>query len=389
MSKLPIRQAIPLTHGPKHHFFGYYNIQTWNASGTKVLCLEADFQDRLPEPEDTATVGLVDFDTYEWAPLAQTHAWNFQQGSMLHWLPTDPDRRIIYNDRQGKRFVSVVRDVQSGESRMLPRAINGLSHDGRDALCLNFGRLRANRPVCGYAGPLDPYADQPHPTDDGVFLLDIEAGQAELIVSLQDVYTYHQLPEMQDKRLWFNHTVFNTDDSRFAFLARWRNDPTDLTQRFHDGLFIANRDGSGLKCLVKYGYVSHFDWYDPHTLLAWMDYDGQGPHFYLLDVDTGDYQIIGDGILTVDGHCSFTQDRQWFLTDTYPDENRLQTLKLWNLSEERQVVLGRFYSPPSAQGAIRCDLHPRWDRKDEWLSFDSVHKGTRQVYVLDASDLTG
>jgi hypothetical protein len=104
-------------------------------------------------------------------------------------------------------------------------------------------------------------------------------------------------------------------------------------------------------------------------------------------VETGKYEIVGKDVLTVDGHCSFTQDRRWFLTDTYPDENRLQTLKLWNLEEEREVILGRFYAAPSATGPIRCDLHPRWDRNDEWVCFDSVHEGTRQVYVLDASSV--
>ena len=34
---------------------------------------------------------------------------------------------------------------------------------------------------------------------------------------------------------------------------------------------------------------------------------------------------------------------------------------------------------------VRYDLHPRWDRHQRWLAFDSVHKGSRQVYALDAS----
>ena len=382
--------ALPLTRGPKHHFFGYYNIQTWDSTGKYVLCLETTFQDRLPEEKDTAVIGMVEFETREFHPLTETHAWNLQQGCMLHWLPTAPDRKIIYNDRDSEgRFVSVVLDVFTGERRVLPRAINGLGHDGRHALSLNFGRLRANRPVTGYAGPPDPYADQPHPADDGVFVMDVETGESELLVSLEQVYEYHGRPaELREPSLWFNHTIYNTDDTRFAFLSRWRSVP-DFSVRFNDGLFVANADGSGLKFLIGYGYVSHFDWYDPQVMLAWTNIDDQGNHYYLLDVDTGKYEIIGKDVLTVDGHCSFTQDRRWFLTDTYPDENRMQTLKLWNLEEEREVVLGRFYAAPQVTGPIRCDLHPRWDRNDEWVCFDSVHEGTRQVYVLDARKALG
>jgi hypothetical protein len=379
--------ALPLTHRPKHHFFGYYNIQTWDSTGQYVLCLETSFQDRLPIESDTAVIGMVEWETKAFHPLTETRAWNLQQGCMLHWLPTAPDCKIIYNDREGDRFVSVVLDVFTGERRVLPRAINGLSHDGRHALSLNFGRLRANRPVTGYAGPPDPYADQPHPADDGVFLMDVETGESQLIVSLEQVFEYHGKPdEMHDRSLWFNHTIFNTDDTRFAFLSRWRSVP-DLSVRFNDGLFVANADGTGLKFLIGYGYVSHFDWYDPRVMLAWTDIDDQGKRYYLLNVDTGEYEIVGKDVLTVDGHCSFTQDRKWFLTDTYPDENRLQTLKLWNIEEEREVILGRFYAAPEVTGPIRCDLHPRWDRNDEWVCFDSVHEGTRQVYVLDASSV--
>ena len=52
-----------LTSGTKHHFFGYIGqCQTipWNAGGRYVLGLEIDRIDRLPTPEEFATVMLVD-----------------------------------------------------------------------------------------------------------------------------------------------------------------------------------------------------------------------------------------------------------------------------------------------------------------------------------------
>ena len=103
-------EVIALTQGPKHHFFGYYDIQTWDSTGRYVLALESDFDDRFPTARDTAVVGMVEWETRRFHPLTETKAWNLQQGSMLHWLPTAPDRKIIYNDRDGDRFVSVVMD---------------------------------------------------------------------------------------------------------------------------------------------------------------------------------------------------------------------------------------------------------------------------------------
>lgn len=58
--KLTVEQ---LTFGTKHHFFGYIGqclTIPWNASGRYVLGLEIDKIDRLPAPEEFATVILVD-----------------------------------------------------------------------------------------------------------------------------------------------------------------------------------------------------------------------------------------------------------------------------------------------------------------------------------------
>ncbi|MFP6893637.1 MAG: hypothetical protein VCA18_07795, partial [Opitutales bacterium] len=60
----PINLKIEqLTNGTKHHFFGYIGqCQTipWNASGRYVLGLEIDRIDRLPTPEEAATVFVID-----------------------------------------------------------------------------------------------------------------------------------------------------------------------------------------------------------------------------------------------------------------------------------------------------------------------------------------
>ena len=77
-----------------------------------------------------------------------------------------------------------------------------------------------------------------------------------------------------------------------------------------------------------------------------------------MDDVSGERRIVGRDILTRDGHYSFTRDGTWLLTDTGPDEGNRQTLMLWNMAEENQVILGRFASPLPFRGEIRCDLHP-------------------------------
>jgi hypothetical protein len=36
---------------------------------------------------------------------------------------------------------------------------------------------------------------------------------------------------------------------------------------------------------------------------------------------------------------------------------------------------------------IRCDLHPRWNRAGDAISFDSLHEGFRGVYSMEIGSL--
>jgi len=129
-----------LTRTPGHHFFGYYDKSPWDATGRYVLALESTFADRQPEPEDAATIGLVDTSQGgRWMPLARTTAWNWQQGTMLQWLPDAPGRLIIYNVRLGDRYAAIIRDVHTGHTSVgRATAMPGCGTRGR-------GRRRRNR----------------------------------------------------------------------------------------------------------------------------------------------------------------------------------------------------------------------------------------------------
>jgi Tol biopolymer transport system component len=59
------------------------------------------------------------------------------------------------------------------------------------------------------------------------------------------------------------------------------------------------------------------------------------------------------------------------------------------VEDDRRVDIGRFYAPKELDGEIRCDLHPRWTRDGKTVSIDSVHEGSRQVYVLDVTPVVG
>ena len=97
-----------------------------------------------------------------------------------------------------------------------------------------------------------------------------------------------------------------------------------------------------------------------------------------------DFAPIGRGVLPSDGHASFSPDREWLLCDTYPrGTERLAQLMVYNIAENRNIVLGEFHHEEQFVGDIRCDLHPRWAPDGKTITFDSVHEGSRQIYLVE------
>lgn len=376
--------AMAVTSGPMYHFFGYYDKHQWDATGRYLLCQEVSFMKRLPRADDAITVGMVDLkEGNKWHPISQTKAWCWQQGTMLQWLGSAPDRLIIHNDRAEDRFISVIRDVRTGESRNLPRAIYAVSPDGKQAVCLNFSRVQRTRPGYGYAGLPDRWANQRHPSDDGIFIMDLETGRNRLIISLEQIVAIKPHDMMDEAEHWFNHLLFSPDGSRFIFLHRWRKERRGRWTR----MFTAAPDGSDIHLVADHEMVSHFIWRDPTHILAWSREPETRDRYHLYTDRSDKVKVIGEGILTRDGHCTYSPDRRWILTDTYPDKNRFRTLFLYNPETRRRVDIGRFFAPKELDGEIRCDLHPRWSRDGTQVCIDSVHEGSRQVYVLDISHI--
>src|SRR3712207_3747101 len=92
----PVR---PITRAPKFHWFGYYDKVQFDPTSRYVLGMEVSFEHRTPLPSDVIKIGMVDLeDGDRWIELGESHAWNWQQGCMLQWVPGSKSE-IIWNDR--------------------------------------------------------------------------------------------------------------------------------------------------------------------------------------------------------------------------------------------------------------------------------------------------
>jgi hypothetical protein len=424
--KLPTIRAI--TRGPKYHWFGYYDKLEFDPSQRYVLGMEVDFEGRSPRAEDEIRVGMVDLhDNDRWIELGTSRAWCWQQGCMLQWRPGS-QTEVMWNDRQGDRFVCHILDLRTGRRRTLPHPFYTVSPDGRSAAAPDFRRINDMRPGYGYAGPPDPHAGELAPEGSGIWRLDLETGEQALILSLAEIAS---IPFPADRgrpgadlsaprsvraaKHWFNHLLYNPDGTRLEFLHRWR---LPDQPGFGTRMLTANPDGNGpqgrdIRVIDDYGHTSHFIWRDPAHILAWAYHPSHGPAFYLYSDIRADGRphptptvraeptvpsrrgapscapaVVGKGVMTVNGHCTYLPGNEWILNDTYPDPERRQHLYLYHVESGERVPLGSFHAPEAYTGEWRCDLHPRASPDGRWVAIDSAHRGNgRQLYLVDIGDM--
>lgn len=371
-----------ITSPPNHHFFGYYDMNPWDPSGRYHLVLEVGFRDRPPGPDDEAVIMAVDLqEGNRLVPVARTTAWNFQQGTMLHWWPLRTDT-VLFNTRHEGRFVCMACTL-GGEPEPLGPATAALSEDGRFAATLNFARIAVTRPGYGYAGLDDAFASEALPKEDGLGLLDCSTGEYCLLVAMADLAP-HQPEELLfgESKVWFNHVLFSPSGERLAFLCRWVPSVQGLS--WWSQMWTVNRDGTGLRRVLDGPGVSHFDFRDEETLTTWAQVNGEWAMWDVDPLAARPPRKRWTGIITEDSHISYSHDRRWTVNDTYPDAEGFRELYLVEVATGERVRLGRFSSPRVAgMDEIRCDVHPSWRADDRQIAFDGIHEGTRQRYVLD------
>ena len=368
-----------VTDPPKHHFFGYYEKSPWNGDESLLLTHETSFQDRRPTAADAAGICVIDDQTNECNRVAETYAWDFQQGAMLQWLGPSYDRKFIFNDRGDHGFVARMYDVDTDRIQTVDHPVYAVTSDGRTGFTLDYARLDYTRPGYGYA-PVDDRAEpEPHAHDEGVYRVDLNDGSSELLVSLSTLATFDPVHSHRYGMHWVNHIQLSPHDEQVAFIHRSET-PDD--RRWLDRLFVMKPDGSNLQ-LLHSGFVSHYDWRTDEELLAWTDHNGTAFYRYHMD---GSVDSMNRGVLPPDGHCSFSPDGEWLLLDSFPDERRHRGLFIYQWERAELINLASVYSPPVELSSLRCDLHPRWDRSGKRICFDSTHEGSRQLYVLDLAD---
>ncbi|MEX2512810.1 MAG: hypothetical protein WD398_07890 [Cyclobacteriaceae bacterium] len=384
-----------LTFGTKHHFFGYIGqCQTipWNATGRYILGLEIETIDRMPKPEEAATIFVLDtHDDNRIIRLDKTKAWNPQQGTMFYWNPRAPETQFFFNDKDDEtgEVFTVIYDVEKKkrvkEYRYADTPIGngGVAADGSAWLGLNYGRLARLRLVTGYPGALDWSKDEIAPKNDGIFIVDIKTGEKELLVSyrqLEEKLKEH-LSDIQHHGLFINHTLWNRDANRVYFFVRSGWDGKG-GERINIP-FSIHVDGTRLT-LHETHIGGHPEWDLGNVLIGIRkNEEANKDEQILYNVDSK--QIIGQlGNAAMfpkpEGDISLSPNGDWFVNGySVSNENFYAVYRRSDgaFSRSKGINKGTF------SGDIRIDPAPRWNRTNDAILVPGIDKNnTRQLFMI-------
>ncbi|MFI3297658.1 MAG: hypothetical protein R3Y59_08550 [bacterium] len=436
-----MKNIIRATNSPKHHLFGFHDIVAFNQSGEKLLSLEADVINRPPLPAEQFGVGYSNWQSQEYVNLGYTNAMNYPQGARQQWLDND---KFIVNNQVGNGWGADIYDVSCQKKLgSIESTCHCVTSDSKYAFGINYSRLHRLGGY-GYIGLDDKTVSDAIPTTDGIFITEIATNQTKLLVSIAQVaaceksssvdngshhYVTHLVLNPSNKRLAFLHRVFLPDGglrtrlmtvgtngeelrcmaSGFLSHFDWKDD---------DAIFIWGRTGGGVDALRSNPLFSN-PLVAPILGVAkgimrkiMKKSSAMSMSFMLItDDESRSLSKIDTNIIEQDGHPMFCPtDRNLIINDTYPKSDGCRTLFFYEFDKNIRQDIGEFrmidtqpditlfdqytngvdplilsYMSQSlfsfTRSGLHCDLHPRWNCDGSMVAFDSIHEGTRQIYI--------
>lgn len=378
-----------LTFGPAHHFYGYIGHvgnTPYSSDGKYLVALRTTFQDRMPRPDDAADIVLLDVaKNYAEVRVEETRGWNPQQGAMMYWNPEQPSRQFFFNDRDpqtGKVFTALydivdrkrVREFRFDES---PVANGGVKQSGGAFAAINYARMARLRPVTGYPGAWDWTEGVNHPQDDGLFVVDPKTGERKLIVSFRQMRDalVAKHPEVDDRALFLNHTLWNREGDRLFFFVR--ADFNDPKRRVNVPMTV-RPDGSEL--IEQRVFIGgHPEWDVKSRMIGRVEDK-------LVLYDTLSQQIVEtiggpDMFRDPEGDTALSRDGTWIVNGATTGATMHYTVL--RRADRAFIHTENFSRGSYTGGDLRIDPAPCWNREGDRFVFPALAKdGTRQMFEV-------
>ena len=346
-----------------HTYFGYYDVSPFQ--GEKVVYLEREKSSQI------CKIVLNDVHNTSKQYIADSRAWNWQQGVRLRWFPKT-ENVVSFNDFFDGQYINRIIDINTKEERRLDWPLYDIDCDGKYGITLNFERLGVMRPGYGYT--CEPYKVG-NLWNDGISIIDIEKNQLVKTITYKDLSSKIKIAsDIND--FYLNHLSFSPDGTKFLFF--W----IDVAKGYHQAsLGVYNITTDELIPLEIEKKASHYAWEGNDTIICTLLDNIQYARYYRFNLKEGSKTLICDNSLPFDGHPSIFKGG-YLLTDTYPDRRGFQHIYLVNEKDDTKSELLKIYSVPTQIVEMRTDLHPRLSINKKYISFDSCHDGLRKMLVL-------
>ena len=378
--KSPTKMDVSYFNYKDHDtFFGYYDKCPINSSQTRLVFHASPLRTYFkPNPNQKIKIIVQNLQDNSQKVIAETSAYNWQQGSRLQWIS---DNEVLFNDycNVKKTYISHCYNAFTGDR------IKTFDFPVQDAYfdqkfySINYNRLRSLRPDYGYFNSTPLSSDQLKKVDrDGIWEIDYKSGKGKLLISIEEVINTEKNPSFDDGYHWLNHVMISPDGKRMVFLHRC-NTKNDKKDR----MFSFDLQTRNLDLIINYAIVSHFNWIDNNSLICFNGQDDLSLAYKKINISTKEI-IVEDFFKQfnlIDGHPTF-QNRT-YLTDTYP--NILGFQKLILATEGEINVLHETYHPILYFKETRCDLHPRIHQ--DKIFFDQIINGQRKLSVINCPKL--
>lgn len=370
-------------------FYGFHDHTPFSVNNEMLLANRYLIPLRYPKADDPLEVGYFNGDNFKtWNSIGRTFAWNWHMGCKLQWR--GKHRQLIYNDYKNKNFISRLYDVEDNSTVDIGYPIGSISPDGNWAVGYSFERVQRYMPGYGYLQKGTEKDIEKKVTDNsGIYTLNLQTGERKNILSISQIASIKPEPGSENAYHYFSHTVFCPNSKRFIFLHRW---VTDNVRNRKTRMFSCDLEGKDLYLFPTKEMVSHIGWRNEEEVIAYARLKDGRDTYVLFQDQKDDYTLVGSHSFNSDGHPSFSPDGRWMITDTYPDKTRRSFLALYDIETEKRYNLAYLHSPSryrttKIRGHISCDLHPRWDRRGEFICFDSTFTGKRALCTIKLENL--
>ncbi len=360
-------------------FFGFHDRASINGGGL-VISHRENFD--VGKDNGRATILITSMKDPDFLVEFETNCCNYQQGSLATWFD---EYSIIFNDQEGEHPVTKIINIEEQTiTKKLPFHYFSKSNNNKLLSKVNFSRFGRGLDGYGYNVKyskdveLDSLENVSISQISNLEIFDLDKNQVVFSISIKDakLLSNHLI---EDGYHYFSHSSFSPCDKYMYFLLRSSNEKRNSSQ-----LLVVELASSKVTALNTGGMVSHLCWMNSTTINAYCSNDKHIDGYYTFDVLTGTVMASSD--LLVDGHPISVTDNA-FLTDTYPDRYRFQTLYFIDYREGKKEKLVSLRSPFKFRNTYRVDFHPRISTCGKYLSIDSSSRNKRTQRIYDINSL--